>query len=132
VGVRGDGIIWCYLHTPSSTVLLEKLTGFHRVKKFPTFYGTRRFIPAYTSASYLSLSLDSSIQSIPPHLTFWNSIFILSSRLSLGLPSVLFPSGFSTKSRIHLSYPLWLLHVPFISLFSILLPEKCWVTRTDH
>ena len=29
-----------YLLTPWSTVLLEKLTGFHLVKKFPTFYGT--------------------------------------------------------------------------------------------
>jgi hypothetical protein len=33
-----------YLLTPQSTVLLEKLTSFQLVKKFPTFYGTRRFI----------------------------------------------------------------------------------------
>ena len=36
--------------TPWSRVLLEKLTGFQLVKKFPTFYGTRRFITAFTSA----------------------------------------------------------------------------------
>ena len=30
--------------TPRSTVLLAKLTGFQLVKKFPAFYGTRRFI----------------------------------------------------------------------------------------
>jgi hypothetical protein len=35
--------------TPCSRVLLEKLTGFHLVKKFPAFYGTRRFITAFTS-----------------------------------------------------------------------------------
>ena len=35
--------------TPCSIVLLEKLTGFQLVKKFPTFYGTRRFITAFTS-----------------------------------------------------------------------------------
>jgi len=29
-----------YLLTPLSTVLLEKLTGFQLVKKFPAFYGT--------------------------------------------------------------------------------------------
>jgi len=45
-----------YLLTPWSRVLLEKLTGFQPVKKFPTFYGTRRFIPAYTSVRHLSLS----------------------------------------------------------------------------
>ena len=33
-----------YLLTPWSRVLLEKLTGFQLVKKFPAFYGTRRFI----------------------------------------------------------------------------------------
>jgi hypothetical protein len=40
-----------YIHTPSftpgSTVLLEKLTGSQLVKKFPTFYGTRRFLKIY-------------------------------------------------------------------------------------
>ena len=35
------------------------------VKKFPTFYGTRRFITAFTSAHHLSLSRARSIQSIP-------------------------------------------------------------------
>jgi hypothetical protein len=45
-----------YLLTPYSTVLLEKLTGLQLVKKFPTFYGTRRFITAFTSARHLSLS----------------------------------------------------------------------------
>jgi len=45
-----------YLLTPRSTVLLEKLTGFQLVKKFPAFHGTRRFITAITSARHLSLS----------------------------------------------------------------------------
>jgi hypothetical protein len=42
--------------TPWSTVLLEKLTGLQLVQKFPAFYGTRRFITAFTSARHLSLS----------------------------------------------------------------------------
>jgi hypothetical protein len=42
--------IHTYLLTLYSTVLLEKLTGLHLVKKFPVFYGTRRFITAFTSA----------------------------------------------------------------------------------
>jgi len=47
---------YTYLLTPWSRVLLEKLIGFQLVKKFPAFYGTRRFITAFTSASHLSLS----------------------------------------------------------------------------
>jgi hypothetical protein len=36
--------------------VLERLTGCQLVKKLPTFYGTRRFITALTSARHLSLS----------------------------------------------------------------------------
>ena len=77
-----------YWLTPYSTVLLEKLTGFKLVKKFPVFYGNRRFITAFTSASHLSLSWATSIHSIPPPPTSWKSILILSSHLRLGLPKV--------------------------------------------
>ena len=45
-----------YLFTPWSRIVLEKLTGFQLLKKFPAFYGTRRFITAFTSARQLSLS----------------------------------------------------------------------------
>jgi len=45
-----------YLLTPWSIVLLEKLTGFQLAKKFPAFYGTRRFITAFTIARLLYLS----------------------------------------------------------------------------
>ena len=46
-----------YLLTPCSRVLLEKLIGSQKVKKFPAFYGTWRFITIITSACHLSLSL---------------------------------------------------------------------------
>jgi hypothetical protein len=42
-----------YLLTACSRVLLKKITGFQIVKKFPTFYGTQRFITAFTSARKL-------------------------------------------------------------------------------
>jgi len=44
-----------YLFTPRSRVLLENLTGFQLVKKFPAFYGTRRFTVAFKSARNLSM-----------------------------------------------------------------------------
>jgi hypothetical protein len=90
---------WSNLLTPWRRVLLEKLTSSQLVKKFPTFYGTRRFITAFTSDRHLSLSWASSIQSIPPHPTSWRSILILSYHLRLGLPSGLFPSGLTTKTQ---------------------------------
>ena len=40
---------------PWSRVLIEKLTGCHLVKKFPTFYGNRKYITAFTSAPHLYL-----------------------------------------------------------------------------
>jgi hypothetical protein len=87
-----------YLITPWSRVLLEKLTSFQLVKKFPIFYGTRKFITAFTNARHLSLSWASSIQSITSHPTSWRSILILSSHLSLGLPNCLLSSDLHTKT----------------------------------
>jgi len=85
-----------YLLTPWSRVFLQKLTSSQLVKKFPAFYGTRKFITAFTSAPHLSLSLASSIQS--PHPTSWRSILILFSRPRYDLASGLFPSAFPTKT----------------------------------
>jgi len=78
--------------TPWCRALLEKLTGLQLVKKFPAFHRTRRFITALTSVRHPSLSWTRPIQSIYSHPTSWRSILI-STHLSLGLPSGLFPSG---------------------------------------
>jgi hypothetical protein len=91
-----------YLLTPWSRVLLGKLTGSQLVTKFPTFYGTRRFITEFTSARQLSLSWASSNRSILSHCTCWRSVLILSSHLRLGLPSGLFPSV-SLPKPVHAS-----------------------------
>ena len=111
-----------YLLTPLCRVLLEKLTGLPLVKKFPAFYGTRRFITALTSVRHLSLSWASRIQSTYPHSTSWRSILILSTHLRLGLPSGLFPSGFPTKtlyaplsSPIRATCPVHLILLNFIT-----------------
>ena len=80
-----------------SRVLLEKLTGFQLVEKFSEFFGTRRFITAFTRARHLSLSWARSIQYMAL-LTSLRYILILSSHLFVGLPSGLFSSDFPTKA----------------------------------
>jgi hypothetical protein len=42
-----------FLLTPWVRVLLEKLTGFQLVKKFPAFYEIRKFITSLTSSRHL-------------------------------------------------------------------------------
>jgi len=120
------------LHHQWTRVLLEKMTGSQLVTKFPTFYRTRRFVTACTSARQLSLSRGSSIQSLPPHSTSLRSILILFSYLCLGLSSVLFTSVFPIQACINLSSPSYVLHAPPISFYSIGSPEQCWASITDH
>ena len=49
-----------YLLTPGSRVLLEKLASLQLVKKFPAFYGTRRFLTPHTSA-YIYIYINVAI-----------------------------------------------------------------------
>jgi len=86
------------LVTPWSRVLLQKQTRSQLGKKFPTVYGTRMSITAFTSPRHLSLSWASSIQSITPHPTSWRSTLLLFFLLRLGLPIDLSPLCFFTNT----------------------------------
>ena len=120
-----------YLLPPWSRVLLQNLTGSWLVVKFPTLYRTRRFITAFRSACHLSLFWVRSIQFMPSHPTSWRSILILSSHLSLGLPSGLFLTGFPTKTLYTpLLFP-YVLHAQPTTLWSIWSPKQ-WVRSTYH
>ena len=68
------------------------------VKKFPSFCGTRKFITTFTTARLISLSLVTSVQAKPPHLTSSRSNLLFSCHLRLDLPSGLFPLGFPSNT----------------------------------
>jgi hypothetical protein len=51
--------------TPRSRTFLEKLIVPQLVKKLPVFYGTRRFITAFTTAGHLSISTARSFHFTP-------------------------------------------------------------------
>ena len=89
--------------------------AFAQFSKFSASYGTRRFITIFIRARHLSLSWATSIQSMPLYPSSWTSILILSSNLRLGLPSVLIPSGFPTKT-----------------LYTLLLPQTCYKPRLSY
>jgi hypothetical protein len=77
---------------------------------FPIFYGTWKFITAFTKILHWSLSSARSIHSIPPYLIFLRSILILFTHLRLDLPSGLFPSGLlyaNIDSTVHYSKMPW-------------------------
>ena len=114
--MEGAGIL-TYLLTPWCRVLLEKLAGLQLVKKFPAFYGTRRFITAFTGFRHPSLSWASPIQSPYPQPTSWRSILILSTHLRLGLRSGLFPSGFPTRNLYAPSPPPYEPHAQPIYIY---------------
>ena len=92
------GFSTSYLLTPWSRVLPKKLTVSAANQEIPRIFGTRRFLTILTSARHMSLSWANSTQSPQFPLTSWRYILLLSSHLRLGLPNVLFPSGFPTRT----------------------------------
>jgi len=98
---------------PWSRVLLEKLTSSQLFKKFPAFYGTRKFITSLTSARHLSLVRARSIKSrLPSQLLKININIILPS--TPGSSKLSFPQVSPPKPCIHISSP----HMCYMYLLS--------------
>ena len=86
------------------------------VKKFSAFYGTPRFIIAYTKTPLLLHILSQINPVISSHSTCCSCFLILSSQLRLGLTIGLFPPGLPSKtldtpllSRTHATCPVHLI-----------------------
>jgi len=67
-----QGLTYLLMHSMEQNPF-EKLTGSQLVKKFPSLYGTQRFITMFTRACHMSQSWARSIQSMPLHSTSWRS-----------------------------------------------------------
>ena len=118
-----------FLLTAWSRVLLEKLTSSQLVKKFPIFYGTRRFITVFGSGHHLPLSWDRSVHASTSHcLNIYLNIILPSmpgsSKWSLSLMSPLQNPAYPTPLTIRATCPP-------ISYFSIWSPEWYLILSTS-
>ena len=120
--VETNGIA-CLL-TIWSTVLPEKLTNPQIVNKFPAYYGTRRFITAFTTARHLPLSWARWIKSMP-HPTSRRAILISSIRAWV-CQVVSFPQVSPPKPCVNLA-STWPAHPNVLDLW----PEL-YLMSTEH
>jgi hypothetical protein len=81
-----------------SWVSLEMPQVVQPLGSFPAFYGTRRFITAFTRALPQDLSWGRQIQSTPPNPISKRFIIMLPIHLHVVLPSGLFPSKLAKRS----------------------------------
>jgi hypothetical protein len=86
----------CYLrHYVHGASYSGRLRVAHLHKKFPTFYGSRKFITVYTRIRHLRL-ITSQLNPVFNNISL-RTILILSFYLRLSVRSCLLPSGFPTK-----------------------------------
>ena len=105
-------VLITYLPTPRNSVVLEKLTGFQLVKKFPAFYVTRRFVTAFTTTRHLSLSWASSIQVHIP------TSYFLKIHLNIILPSMPGSPKWSLSQMLSRQNPVYASPLPYTRYMS--------------
>ena len=103
MAVRLRDYLLTYLITPWSRVLLEKLTGSAASQEIPRLlWNPKVHYRIHKCPPPVPILSQIHPVSTPPNS--WRSILILSFHLRLGLPNVLFPSGFPTRTLCtHLS-----------------------------
>jgi hypothetical protein len=116
---------------PSNAVHPDKLTGLQLVKKFPEFYGNRRFITLFTSVRHLFLSRPRSIQPIPPQ-TLPQDPFYYYPTIYAWSSSGTFPQVSPPKPRTHLYCLPYEPHAPSISFFLVWSSAQHLARSTNH
>jgi hypothetical protein len=101
------------LLTPFSTIIVSKLTDVQLVRKFPTFFGTQRFINMITRADHWNLPSASSMEST--HIFFKIHFTII-------LPSRLRSSKWSLLCRFYAK----------IFYAFLMSPHACYMPHASH
>ena len=95
-----------YAYTPRGWVLFWEANWLSAGQKFPEFYGTRRFIVAFTRARHLSLFWARSIQ----------SVYFTSQLLKIHLFIILTSTARSSRWSFTLSFPTKTLYTHLLFL----------------
>ena len=96
------------------------------------FMEPQGLLPPHKSPTVVPILSQFNPFQVPP--SYWRSVLILSSYLSLYLPRGLFPSNFPTKTLYTplLSRPPHMLHTPTISFLSYFLTQITIFRCTNH
>ena len=125
----------CWQVTSSQTPwswVLEKLMV-QLVKKFPTLYGTQKFITTFTKAYHLSLSSDRSIQSMYHPIPFLQDPFQYYPPIyAYNFQVVSLPQVSPPNHCMHISSAPYLIHAPAILFFLIRSPKWHFVRHSDY
>ena len=108
----------CRWQTLWTRVFPEKRTDPQLVKNFPAFYGTRRFITAFTTACHLFLSWARSTYSMPP-------CHFLKIHFNIILPYTPKSSKWSLSLRSHHQTPLCTSRLPYVPHALPMQIKKC-------
>jgi hypothetical protein len=116
---------WAINENTYLTLWRSVLFAFAPLEDITAFYGTRRFISAFTRAHHLSLSWAKKKSCQYPYPISPRYILMLSTHQHLDLPSGLFSSGFRTNSLyMYLFSPIRAICIAHLFLLNLIILIK--------